>query len=178
MSEGGGGDGLTGINSGKSKWGVSNGGLRPLSAICAQSSTIVHFGGPFGPLSKGNFRHKTTTIVGNRGQLWTSTFSPHLDFPDKCGSLRSAGKRQESATLLQRSFFNVPVQFFACCSAAFGKNDFRIAEKRMLKCNFCSATFRTLRAQRLKKFKILKFSSETENFKRATHQGPTFSGEF
>ena len=28
----------------------------------------------------------------------------------------------------------------------------------------------SLRAQRLKKFKILKFSSEIENFKRATHQ--------
>ena len=26
-----------------------NGGLRPLSAICAQSSTTVHFCGPFGP---------------------------------------------------------------------------------------------------------------------------------
>ena len=47
--------------------------LRPLSAICAQSSTIVHFCGLFGPLSKGNFRRKMTTIVGNRGQLWTST---------------------------------------------------------------------------------------------------------
>ena len=58
------------------------------SAICAQSSTIVHFCGPFGPLSKGNFRRKMTTIVvGNRGQLWTSNFSPHLlsphlDFPE------------------------------------------------------------------------------------------------
>ena len=75
---------------GKSKWGLSNGGLRPLSAICAQSSTIVHFCGLFGSLSKGNFRHKTTTIVGNRGQLWTSTLSPHLlsphlDFPEKGG---------------------------------------------------------------------------------------------
>ena len=30
----------------------------------------------FGPLSKGNFRRKMTTIVGNRGQLWTSTLSP------------------------------------------------------------------------------------------------------
>ena len=49
------------------------GALRPLSATCAQSSTIVHFCGPFGPLSKGNFRRKMTTIVGNRGQLWTST---------------------------------------------------------------------------------------------------------
>ena len=34
-----------------------------------------------------------------------------------------------------------------------------------------------LRAQRLKKFKILKFSSEIENFKRATHQGPIFCGK-
>ena len=36
----------------------------------------------------------------------------------------------------------------------------------------------SLRAQRLKKFKILKFSSEIENFKRATHQTPIFCGEF
>ena len=42
---------------GRSKWGLSNGGLRPLSAVCAQSSTIVHFCGLFGLLSKGNFRH-------------------------------------------------------------------------------------------------------------------------
>ena len=65
----------------KSKWGLSNGGLRPLSAICAQSSIIVHFCGLFGPLSKGNFRRKMTTIVGNRGQLWTSALSPHLESP-------------------------------------------------------------------------------------------------
>ena len=73
--------------SGKPKRGLSNGGLRPLSAICAQSSTIVHFCDPFRPLSKVNFRRKMTTIAGNRGQLWTSTLSPHLlsphlDFPD------------------------------------------------------------------------------------------------
>ena len=36
----------------------------------------------------------------------------------------------------------------------------------------------TLRAQRLQKFKILKFSSEIQNFKRATHQTPIFCGEF
>ena len=42
-----------GISSGKSKWGLSNGGLRPLSAICAQSSTIVHFCGPFGASFQG-----------------------------------------------------------------------------------------------------------------------------
>ena len=34
----------------------------------------------------------------------------------------------------------------------------------------------TLRAQRLKKFKILKFSSEVDNFKRAAHQTPIFVG--
>ena len=75
---------------GKSRWGLSNGGLRPLSAICAQSSTIVHFCGLFGSLSKGDFRRKMMTIVGNRGQLWTSALSPHLesphlDFPDVSG---------------------------------------------------------------------------------------------
>ena len=41
-------------------------------------------------------------------------------------------------------FFNVVLLFFACCSAAFGQNDNRIAEKPMLQCNFCSAAFRKL----------------------------------
>ena len=36
----------------------------------------------------------------------------------------------------------------------------------------------SLRAQRLKKFKILNFSSEIENFKRATHQTPIYCGKF
>ena len=39
----------------------------------------------------------------------------------------------------------------------------------------CNVTL-TLRAQILKKFKILKFSSELEIFKRATHQTPIFVG--
>ena len=71
------------LSLGKSKWGLSNGGIRPLSAICSQSSTIVHFYGPFGlgPFLRGNFRHKMTTIIGNRGQLWTTTLSPHLLSP-------------------------------------------------------------------------------------------------
>ena len=56
--------------------------VRPVKTkSCAQSSTIVHFYGLFGPVSKGNFRHKMTTIVGNRGQLWTSTLSLHLLSP-------------------------------------------------------------------------------------------------
>ena len=57
----------------------------------------------------------------------------------KRGGLKAAGKRQESANFLQRSFFDVAVQFFVCCSAAFGPNDFRTAEKQMLQCSFCSA---------------------------------------
>ena len=43
---------------------------------------------------------------------------------------------------------------------------------------FSILKIRTLRAQILKNFKILKFSSELEIFKRATHQTPIFSGEF
>ena len=54
---------------------------------------------------------------------------------------QSAGKRQESATFLQRSFFNVALQFFARCGAPFGQNDIRTAEKPMLqKSQCCSAT--------------------------------------
>ena len=44
-------------------------GLEATLCNCAQSSTILHFCGPFGPLSKGNFRHKMTTIMHNCGQL-------------------------------------------------------------------------------------------------------------
>ena len=72
---------------------------------------------------------------------------PHrLSAVPKRGSLKSARKWQENATFLQRSFFNVAVQFFACCSAAFGKKDVRTAEKRMLRCNFWSAAFRNCSA--------------------------------
>ena len=62
----------------------------------------------------------------------------------KHGSLKSAGKRQESTTFLQRSFFNVAVQFFARCSAVFGQSDVRTAEIRMLQCSFCRVNFRKL----------------------------------
>ena len=58
--------------------------------------------------------------------------------------MKSAGKRQESATFLLRSFCNVAMQFFVCCSAAFGQNDVGTAEKRMLQRNFCNAAFRKL----------------------------------
>ena len=55
-----------------------------------------------------------------------------------------ARKRQESATFLQRSFLDVAVQFFVCCSTAFCQNDVCAAERQMLQCNFCSATFQEL----------------------------------
>ena len=76
---------------GKSKWGLSDGGLRPLSAICHNRLQLCTFVAFFGPILRGTsltkFPHKMTIIVGNRGQLWTSTLSPHLrsphlDFPD------------------------------------------------------------------------------------------------
>ena len=73
-----------------------------------------------------------------------SKFSRSETWVPKRGGLKSAGKRQESATFLQRSFFDVAVQFFVCCSAAFGPNDFRTAEKTMLQCSSCSAALRKL----------------------------------
>ena len=74
---------------GKSKWG--------LKATLRNSRTIVYNCAllwPFWALSKGNFRHKMSTIVGNRGQLWTRTLSPHLqnpllDFPERSGGKRA-----------------------------------------------------------------------------------------
>ena len=40
---------------GKSKWGLSNGGLGPLCATRARSSAIVHICGPFGLFCKREF---------------------------------------------------------------------------------------------------------------------------
>ena len=49
-------------------WESLNGGSQPLSAIWAQSSTIVHFCGLFGPLSKGELSSQNDD---NRRQSWT-----------------------------------------------------------------------------------------------------------
>ena len=62
-------------------------------------------------------------------KLWTLLFLQQ-------SRRKAAGKRHFLATQL----FNVALQFFACCSAAFGPNDIRTAERPMLQCNFCSAT--------------------------------------
>ena len=63
----------------------------------------------------------------------------------KRGGLETRRKAlQESATFLQRSDFDVAVQFFVCCNTAFGTNHVRSAEKRMLQCSFCSAAFQKL----------------------------------
>ena len=53
---------------------------------------------------------------------------------------KAAGKRHFPATQLLHCCNFV----FSCCSAAFGKKDVCTAEKRMLQCNFSSATFRNL----------------------------------
>ena len=76
------------------KWGVSGAFLfvYVLFALLSNLRTFVcncklcTFMAFLGTLFKENFRHKMTTIVGNRGQWWTSTLSPHLlsphlDFP-------------------------------------------------------------------------------------------------
>ena len=68
--------------SGKSKWGLCKWGFK---ATLCNLRTIVYncaqICGLFGFPSKGNLRHEMTTIVGNRGQLWTSTLSPYLQSP-------------------------------------------------------------------------------------------------
>ena len=76
------------VNLGKSKWGLSNGCLK--ATLCNLHTIVYNCAllGPFWALSRGNFRRKMTTIGGNRGQLWTSTLSPHLrspqlDFPNE-----------------------------------------------------------------------------------------------
>ena len=83
-------------------------------------------------------------LPGLAGRIVLTGVSRSETWVPKRGGLKPAGRRQESATFLQRSFFNVAVQFFARCSAAFGQNDFRTTEKPMLQCNFCSAAFQKL----------------------------------
>ena len=82
-------------------------------------------------------------FLGGRN-VHQETLSASPMWVPKRGGLKPAGKRQESATFLQRSDFDVAVQFFVCYSAAFGTNDIRTAEKRLLQCSFCSAAFQKL----------------------------------
>ena len=56
----------------RSKGGLSNGGIRPLSSICAHSSATVHTCGLLGPFVKGTFAAKwrqVWAIVDNCGQV-------------------------------------------------------------------------------------------------------------
>ena len=84
-------------------------------------------------------KSRTTALSTRRSQNVAGSCEMLESAGPKRGGLKPAGKRQESATFLQRSFFDVAVQSFVCCSAASGLNDFRIAEKPMLQCSFCSA---------------------------------------
>ena len=54
---------------------------------------------------------------------------PHLKGRAKARALATTLWVEQQA---RRSFFNVAMHFFACCSAAFGQNDIRIAAKPML----------------------------------------------
>ena len=100
---------------------------------------------PKSPLPPSRERElQSLSLKKSAARVIARQFSRSGTWVPKRGSLKPAGKRQESATFLQRSFFDVAVQFFVCCSAAFGPNDFRTAEKPMLQCSFCSAAFRKL----------------------------------
>ena len=97
------------------------------------------------PNMTGRRFHRTKeTAKASCGETVVQKVSKSETWVPKRGGLKPAGKRQESATFLQRSDFDVAAQFFVCCSAAFSKNDFRTAEKRMLQCSFCSAAFQKL----------------------------------
>ena len=104
--------------------------------------------GPRSTPVNGGWDRKTCRNSAENLRIFKSTFYCISAGPKRgclnVGGLKSAGKRQESATFLQRSNSNVAVQFIACCSAAFGKNNVRTAEKPMLQCNFCSAAVRKL----------------------------------
>ena len=56
---------------GKSKWGLSNGGLRPLLSATKVHKIVCKCAllWPFGPFCKGNFRCKMMTIVGRCSRL-------------------------------------------------------------------------------------------------------------
>ena len=61
------------VQMGALKWGIKK------ATLCnPRPSAIMHICGLLGPLFEGNFRPKKMTIVGNRGQLRTSTLSPRL----------------------------------------------------------------------------------------------------
>ena len=129
-----------------------------------------------------------TTIVGNRGQLWTSTLSPlllspHLeDFPEISISkichitnlvILLCGLKFISQRFGGSSCDFVALQFFACCSAAFGKNDVRIADWRVLQGN-CSATFWELQRNFRFRSPDLPFIAFLENSKENQQENKDF----
>ena len=92
--------------------------------------------------SRGILLKKTSKNIP--GEITEIYLSKSETWVPKRGGLKPVGKRQESATFLQRSFSMLQCSFFVCCSAAFGPNDFRTAEKPMLQCSSCSAALRKL----------------------------------
>ena len=70
----------------------------------------------FGPLSNGNSRHKMTTIVGNHGQVWTSTLSPHLLSPH----LDLSQTNSQGMLLLIIRSLKLPVRCPDACAKVLG----------------------------------------------------------
>ena len=76
------------------------------------------------------------------------SFSSSVEICRKTLPAGNLGQPQPFRVFSERcSFFSIArcsffcFSSFICCSTAFGKNDVRIAAKRMLQCNFCSAAF-------------------------------------
>ena len=70
------------------KWGLKATLFNLCTIVTLQLCTFVAF-------CKGNFRRKMMILVGYRGQVWTSTLSPHLqspllDFPERGGLVPKA----------------------------------------------------------------------------------------
>ena len=107
------------IGSGKSKCGISNGGLRPLCAICAQSSTIMHIcdllGSIFHQLLQNDDNCRQSLTIVDK-YLKPPFVEPQIDFPDRmrrelkgCNFLLTVG-----SVLLTAELFCLQLCFQGC----------------------------------------------------------------
>ena len=133
----------------------------------------MHFCGPFGPFFKGDFRHKTTTIVGNRGQLWTSTLSPHLLSPHLDFRKLYSSCCTFKLLLLKSNLLAIEI-------AAILHHCGLIVERQRGNGQRGNCPKKFPKGPKIEKFQDrppgLKFSIEIEIFKRATHQTLIFVG--
>ena len=149
-----------------------NGGVSQFVPTCPVLSPLVLFCPFLGPGAGTNRdkRGQTGTKRHMSGQIGKS---PHLASTPLLAILLNRNHWRWMFAPLNRN-----VSLFKRCRksqsfAGCGGN----SQSQSQRLRDCGALI-TLRAQRLKKFKILKFSSEIVIFKRATHQTPIFCGEF